>query len=961
MVRNLALLVHVLMASNAVAQLPHGKLDWIYPPGGQVGTELDVTIGGADVDIAERIVFSHPGITAVQKRTVATEFEAARPVEHQFRLVIAESVTPGIYDAWAVGRFGESTPRAFRVGTSVERKESSDHASIEKALQLPMNQVVNGRASPNSSDFYRINLSDGQRVLIQLEAFAIDSQLDATLVVRDAKGKQLEKSRDHRGRDPFIDFTAPENGDYFIQVYDFTYQGGNNHFYRLKASTEPVVEFVFPPAIEPGKTESVTLYGWNFPNSAAQSSWAIKGRRMESVVISVTAPIPDALRQTDKPMGAGPAAVEVSGFYARFQGSPFFVAYADAPVVKEVAKPASSQIQTVDVPCEVAGQFYPERDDDRYEFRAKAGDVLWLEVFSQRLGCATDPFLLIQRVEKKEDGSETSIDIAEVDDGPKRPGGYSYETPSGDPKFRLTVPRDGTYRVLVRDLIGQSRARPQNVYRLAIRRERPDYHLLVTPTSPFSPDGTQPLRWSNVLRRGGSIALPITVLRVDRFNGPIDVTVAGLPQGLAAPTVTIGPGQDSGTVVVSASETAPTWWGPIGVIGNALCQGRPVIRSADFATLVWDAPAKNAKKTPRLTRGTLLGVSDDTSPLRIVLRERPNLVTCRGGKLTTSISLQRNGAIKDKIVLAGQGLPKGVKSEVKLEDGKDRGKLHLTVEPGAKAGRYSFCLTGKPKVSYRRLPERVTNAEVEKKLIEARVAELGKSQTEAAAAVTKAENHLKTQNELLAAADEGLAILNRTTTSSPEKLAAAREALEEATQSVASASAARDMAAAASTAAQQKHVAAQEALKRVTERIGQLNENAKPADRGVFVASNAVTIDIAEHPVRLAVENEFSLAQGATHTLKVGIERLYGFADLVRIEPAIDDATKMTVEPIEVPQENVSGELIVRAAADSPVGRHKLDLNVKLKFNGFELEFKQPVFINLAAALPSESDPVPKP
>ena len=48
-------------------------------------------------------------------------------------------------------------------------------------------------------------------------------------------------------------------------------------------------------------------------------------------------------------------------------------------------------------PCEIAGQFFPAGDVDCFTFDAKKGDVFWIEVFSQRLGLPTNPFLLVQR------------------------------------------------------------------------------------------------------------------------------------------------------------------------------------------------------------------------------------------------------------------------------------------------------------------------------------------------------------------------------------------------------------------------------------------------------------------------------------------------------------------------------------------------------------------------------------
>ena len=76
------------------------------------------------------------------------------------------------------------------------------------------------------------------------------------------------------------------------------------------------------------------------------------------------------------------------------------------------------------LPCEYVGQFYPQTDRDWITFDAKKGEALWMEVFSQRLGLPTDPYLLVQQVTKNDKGEEQVKDIQGVDDyreNPPRP------------------------------------------------------------------------------------------------------------------------------------------------------------------------------------------------------------------------------------------------------------------------------------------------------------------------------------------------------------------------------------------------------------------------------------------------------------------------------------------------------------------------------------------------------------
>ena len=60
----------------------------------------------------------------------------------------------------------------------------------------------------------------------------------------DQNGKKLERSRDHHGRDPMIDFTASADGEYFVGVHDFIYNGGADYPYTLTISSKPEIDFV---------------------------------------------------------------------------------------------------------------------------------------------------------------------------------------------------------------------------------------------------------------------------------------------------------------------------------------------------------------------------------------------------------------------------------------------------------------------------------------------------------------------------------------------------------------------------------------------------------------------------------------------------------------------------------------------------------------------------------------------
>lgn len=200
---------------------------------------------------------------------------------------------------------------------------------------------------------------------------------------------------------------------------------------------------------------------------------------------------------------------------------------AAAPVVVEQEpnnKP--SQAQRITPPCEVTGQFYPATEQDWFTFEAKAGEVFWIEVFSQRLGLMTDPFVLVQRVTKNDKGEETAADVLELADQDTNLGEREFNTVSRDPGGRFEAKEAGTYRVMVRDLFQRAEKSPRFVYRLSVRREAPDFRLAAVSVVPkYKADAKNIDIGVPVLRRGETVMMRVMAFRRDGFNGEIALAI----------------------------------------------------------------------------------------------------------------------------------------------------------------------------------------------------------------------------------------------------------------------------------------------------------------------------------------------------------------------------------------------------------------------------------------------------
>ena len=486
-------------APRSIAELPVPLLNSVTPMGGKIGAETEVTITGADLDEVDALHFSHPGIAATLK------------TPNHFTVKIAPEVPVGNYDVRVVGKFGVSNPRAFVAGDRPEVTRTKAHDKPEAAVELPMGSVFNGNATAAISDYFKFAAKKGERVLIVCATKEIDSRMSPVLAALDAGGHEIESAR----KGGLLDFTAPSDGQFLVTLHDLTYAGGPDYFYRLTVSKGPCVDFVFPPAGLPGSKTAFTFYGRGLPGGKSADLRGGDRKPLERLDVEIALPAAsDAARHAfTRPVSAVDEGIFYSLKSAEGSSSPVFIGFSSAPISKE-AEPnnKAGQAQKITVPCEVAGQFFPAADVDCYAFDAKKGDVYWLEVFSHRTGRTTSPFLLVQR---------EGTDIKEVYASDADPGGKRFTTLSNDPAFRFEAKEDGTYRVSVSDLFGATRSNPASTYRLAIRKETPDFRLvaLVEPPPPATKkDDRSAAPRGALLRAGETTAVKVIAIRRDGFS-----------------------------------------------------------------------------------------------------------------------------------------------------------------------------------------------------------------------------------------------------------------------------------------------------------------------------------------------------------------------------------------------------------------------------------------------------------
>jgi hypothetical protein len=715
----LAVVLVAASASGSRAQpgldstLPVPRLFSLTPPGAKAGTVVEVGFTGVDLEEPQQMVFGHPGIKGEpiqpppppppDPKNPPKEPPPKPPIT-RFKVTVAAEVPVGFYDARIVNKWGVSNPRTFVVGDQTEVLEKEPNNDVEQAQRVDLNSTISGVISaPTDVDYYMFAAKKGQRVVVSCLASSIDSKGHPAIEVYDSKGRQLAFNRNYRHNDALTDVTVPEDGDYFVRVYEFTHtQGTADHYYRLTVTTAPWIDAIHPPVVEAGKATPVTVYGRNLPGGVPDPKSVIDGRVLEKLTVTVTAPAEKGLKYTGH---LTPPSAALEGFEYRVKNAagtsnPFLLTFAAAPVVldNEGASRNVNTPQVIALPCEIAGRIEKKRDRDWYAFTAKKGEVYNIEVLSDRLGAPTYMYFVLKN-------GETQADIFETPDNPDVLSNKFYYRSEDPAVYRFTVPADGKYLLLVGSRLADTLAGPQHFYRVRITPDQPDYQLVAMPMANTRPD-------SATLHQAGSQAFTVFALRKDGFNGAIQLSVEGLPPGVTCQPQVLGGNLRQTTLVLSAADGAAPWTGPIKVKGTATLgfAKHKVVREARSANVVWPL-AQPQQPTPtisRLDQGLMLAVRDKGPYSLTATVDKAQLV--QGDKATIAVKLARilpevKNPVTVQVIVAE--LPPGltVNNNQPLAIPATDGSLAVQVAATTQPGTYTVVLKGTTQYPYNKDPK----------------------------------------------------------------------------------------------------------------------------------------------------------------------------------------------------------------------------------------------------------------
>jgi hypothetical protein len=614
------MLLAVCLSIVATAQAQRApRIGYIYPAGGQISTTLEVSIGGQGLELPSGVIISGTGIQveildhekplsnqAVSDihdllRELQPKFQEMRAVadakredllktvryllrekkitEKQLRQVddferkrndpkrqqntqiaetvrvkvtIAENAEPGTHYWRLRTAYGLSNPMRFEVGQHREvREPDANTFDLLRFLKLtPKNDIVpvtasdpvalpvtlNGSVLPGEVDEFSFRAKKNDQVVVTVHARhlvpyladAVPGWFQAVVSLTNPEGYELAFADDyHFDPDPVLFYKIPYDGEFRINVRDSIYRGREDFVYRITVGVLPFLTGLSPLGGPAGSTVDINFYGGNLGSE-------IKRR----------------YKVPEKP---GMVSLHATNGLWRSNSIPFHI---DSVPEETEREPNNSlgAATMVKPPMIVNGRIETRGDADFYRLKGRGNKEMIFEIFARRLGSPLDSSLTVFDLE----GNQLGFN----DDHEDLVAGLT--THHADSRLSVKLPPDGECFVRVTDT--QNQAGLNLAYRLKITQAKPSFALRVTPASLNA-------------KPGSAARLTVHALRVNGFDGPINLTLKG-PAGFELKNATVPAGKEVAEVSITVPSAPPELPVALMIQGGAEIEGRVVVEDA---------------------------------------------------------------------------------------------------------------------------------------------------------------------------------------------------------------------------------------------------------------------------------------------------------------------------------------------------------------------------------------------
>ncbi|MFM7058407.1 MAG: PPC domain-containing protein, partial [Planctomycetota bacterium] len=397
----LRLLVSVAMFC-AVSRADPPSMERLQPAAGQRGTTFTLTVTGSGLQQVSEVLLYNPGVRCESLR-------ATSDTALEISLSADAGLSPGPQALRLRSPGGLSELLTFQLTVLPVVVEQEDNNTVADAQSVPLNSTIVGVVSAADADCFRVWLGKGQRLSVEAEAMrAGGAMFDAVVNLYDDSASWLVSIDDTplTRQDPWLSFTAPEEGDYIVEIHEASFEGDDDSRYALHIGDFPRPATVWPPGGQAGTRLAVE---WeDAAEGRFRQELELPGRGGQTISV-----------YPERSGEAGPV------------GVPFRV-FSGANRVEGVDEPGSA----AELPVAFNGRLSGADETDSWRFRGVSGERVRIEVWAARLGSAADTLLEVCSADGRL--------IAASDD-----------EESHDSAVNAFLPADGIYEVRIREKRGR--------------------------------------------------------------------------------------------------------------------------------------------------------------------------------------------------------------------------------------------------------------------------------------------------------------------------------------------------------------------------------------------------------------------------------------------------------------------------------------------------------------------------
>lgn len=626
--------VGLIAASAGWAQAQTPQIGYIFPPGGQRGQTVTVTVNGQNLQGTTAVLFSGTGVTGrvaptADGKGLQNTNAGALPVV----VTIAPDAPLGVREVRVFGPRGVSNVGRFSVGAHPEVNETEPNNKLPQAQKVVTPVTMNGQINgTEDEDLFAFEAKEGQRFAFVVESFPLTFALDSVLTLRDAQGRPLATGRDPHRFDASLTYTFQKSGTYVLQIHDWTFSGGAHFVYRLTIGAVPFITSVFPAGGQKGTNVVVTLSGVNLPTTT------------QTVHVPADA--------------VGPMPISVGGS----NSVPFYVGELPEGVEQEPNDTRETATRFASLPLTINGRIEKPGERDYFVFPAQAGQRFIFEVFGRRIGSPLDSLLTLYNAQ----GNEVTAPADDMQG-------------SKDSRLDFTFPTTGDYVLMIRDVTG--RGGEDFVYRLVIAPPGgPDFTLTASPDAPN-------------IGQGGNTVITVNCNRLNGFNGDIVLSVPQPPPGITVTPSILRVGQSVTLMSLTAAPNAAVNVTALDIVGTATIGDKTVTRRA----APMEAFTRRADGNPgqRPVEMRVLGIAEQ--PLFVVATPVAQLTLVQGQAVQVPVTVVRkvgfNGAIN--LTLGAQPQLDNINApQVTIGGDKNEGVFTIKAEGNAGTQTYAAFING---------------------------------------------------------------------------------------------------------------------------------------------------------------------------------------------------------------------------------------------------------------------------